>query len=147
MKLSFSCIACGSIAFVWLTSLMFQTTEPNSFTEVARSTPQELLQTVSYEVPVSKATGENEPGIVKEKPASGRFVEIEGGYMVPYTTTIPGTEIKFEMIPVPGGKFMMGSPEDEDDRRDDVFVSAARFLSGLMNIGNRRSVSRTKWSP
>jgi len=119
VKLSFSCIACGSVAFICLTSLIFQATEPTTFTDVARSTPQELLQTVSYELPVSKVIGENEPGIVKEKPTSGRFVEIEGGYMVPYTATIPGTEIQFEMIPVPGGKFMMGSPEDEDDRRDD----------------------------
>ena len=119
MKLSFSCVACGSIAIVWLASLMFQATEPISFTEFSKSTPRELIQTVSYEAPTSKAVGENTLGIVKEKPTSGRFVEIEGGYMVPYTATIPGTEIQFEMIPVPGGKFMMGSPEDEDDRRDD----------------------------
>ena len=39
--------------------------------------------------------------------------------MVPYTATIPGTKIQFEMIPIPGGKFLMGSPEDEEDRRDD----------------------------
>lgn len=58
-------------------------------------------------------------GIAKEKPANGPFVKIEGGYMVPYKTMIPGTEIPFEMIPVPGGEFVMGSPEDEDDRRDD----------------------------
>ncbi len=119
MKLSFSCIACGIVAFVWLTSMVFQTDESTSFTEFSNSTSRELLQTVSYEVPVSKATSETGPGIVKEKPASGQFVEIEGGYMVPYTATIPGTKIQFEMIPIPGGKFLMGSPEDEEDRRDD----------------------------
>ena len=59
------------------------------------------------------------PGIVKEKPAEGRFVETDQGYMVPYTATIPGTDVTFEMVPIPGGKFQMGSPEDEEDRRDD----------------------------
>lgn len=59
------------------------------------------------------------PGISKEKPAEGPSVEIDGGYMVPYTVTIPGTEVEFKMIPVPGGSFLLGSPEDEADRADD----------------------------
>ncbi|QDV36008.1 formylglycine-generating enzyme family protein [Tautonia plasticadhaerens] len=36
--------------------------------------------------------------------------------MKPYTETIPGTDISFEMVPIPGGTFTMGSPEDEPDR-------------------------------
>ena len=63
----------------------------------------------------SKAT----VGISKEKPADGPSVKVEGGYMVPYTVTIPGTEVSFRMIPVPGGSFLLGSPEDEEDRSDD----------------------------
>ncbi|MEZ6044529.1 MAG: formylglycine-generating enzyme family protein [Planctomycetaceae bacterium] len=39
--------------------------------------------------------------------------------MKPYKQVIPGTEIKFEMVPIPGGTFTMGSPEDEADRADD----------------------------
>ena len=39
--------------------------------------------------------------------------------MVPYETTIPGTKIKFTMVPIPGGKFVMGSPADEPGRKDD----------------------------
>lgn len=58
-------------------------------------------------------------GIVKEQPADGRFVKTDQGFMVPYTTTIPGTEVEFEMVPIPGGTFLMGSPESEDDRRSD----------------------------
>jgi formylglycine-generating enzyme required for sulfatase activity len=38
--------------------------------------------------------------------------------MVPYTVTIPGTEATFEMLPIPGGVGVVGSPEDEDDRED-----------------------------
>ncbi|RUL84208.1 formylglycine-generating enzyme family protein, partial [Tautonia sociabilis] len=36
--------------------------------------------------------------------------------MKPYTETIPGTDLSFEMVPIPGGTFLMGSPEDEPDR-------------------------------
>ncbi len=58
-------------------------------------------------------------GIVTEEPKEKPFVKIDGGYMVPYTTKIPGTEIEFTMMPIQGGKFTMGSPDDEDDRLDD----------------------------
>ena len=58
-------------------------------------------------------------GITKTKPANGPSVEVDGGFMVPYIEKIPGTDLTFEMIPIPGGTFMMGSPEDEEDRRDD----------------------------
>lgn len=63
--------------------------------------------------------GELPQGMQKNKPSSGRFVETDQGFMVPYKTVIPGTEIEFEMIPIPGGKFMLGSPTDEADRRED----------------------------
>lgn len=59
------------------------------------------------------------PGISKEKPSSGPSVQVDGGYMVPYTARIPGTDVDFEMIPVPGGTFLFGSPDDEEDRGDD----------------------------
>ena len=65
------------------------------------------------------AAQESTLGLVKEKPESGPFVKIEQGYMVPYKTMIPGTDIPFEMVPVPGGKFTMGSPDDEDGRNED----------------------------
>jgi len=65
--------------------------------------------------PVSKS----EPGIVAQKPDQGRFVEIKNGYMVPYTAKIPGSEVEFSMVPIAGGEFTMGSPDDEEDRRDD----------------------------
>ena len=39
--------------------------------------------------------------------------------MVPYDTTIPGTDVVFRMIPIPGGQFVMGSPEDEPGRSAD----------------------------
>jgi formylglycine-generating enzyme required for sulfatase activity len=39
--------------------------------------------------------------------------------MKPYVETTPGTDIKFEMIPIPGGAFDMGSPASEDKRGED----------------------------
>jgi formylglycine-generating enzyme required for sulfatase activity len=36
-----------------------------------------------------------------------------------YVETIPSSNVKFEMVPVPGGTFMMGSPDTEPGRRPD----------------------------
>lgn len=36
-----------------------------------------------------------------------------------YTERIPGTDIEFEMVAIPGGTFQMGSPESEENRRAD----------------------------
>lgn len=77
-------------------------------------------------------------GIVPEPPAGVRAVKIDGGYMVPYTEKIPGTEITFEMIPVPGGEFLMGSPANEADRTDDegpqVRVKVEPFWMGKCEV-------------
>ncbi len=59
------------------------------------------------------------PGLVPTRPASGFAIETEKGFMVPYTATIPGTQITFEMIPIPGGEFMLGSPMTEPGRKAD----------------------------
>lgn len=39
--------------------------------------------------------------------------------MKEYTGTIPKTGVKYDMVPIPGGEFLMGSPEDESGRFDD----------------------------
>ncbi len=36
--------------------------------------------------------------------------------MKPYTDAIPGTTLTFEMVPIPGGEFLMGSPPNEPGR-------------------------------
>lgn len=36
-----------------------------------------------------------------------------------YKQVIPGTEVEFEMVPIPGGTFTMGSPEEEEGRAED----------------------------
>jgi formylglycine-generating enzyme required for sulfatase activity len=36
-----------------------------------------------------------------------------------YTNTVPGTDVKYEMVPIPAGEFVMGSPENEKERKKD----------------------------
>lgn len=55
-------------------------------------------------------------GLQKEKPSEGRFVKTERGYMVPYTAMLPGTEIAYEMVPVPAGTLRWGSSLTETGR-------------------------------
>jgi len=38
--------------------------------------------------------------------------------VVRYAEQIPGTSVTFEMAPIPGGEFLMGSPEDEPGRTE-----------------------------
>ena len=58
-------------------------------------------------------------GLVEVKPAEGPSIATESGFMVPYTEEIPGTKVTFEMIPIPGGEFLLGSPADEAERNED----------------------------
>ena len=39
--------------------------------------------------------------------------------MKPYTNDIPGTQVSFAMMPIPGGEFVMGSPDNEAGRKPD----------------------------
>ncbi|MSU56741.1 MAG: formylglycine-generating enzyme family protein [Pedosphaera sp.] len=39
--------------------------------------------------------------------------------MKPYTNTIPGSEVEYQMVPIPAGEFTMGSPEAEKERKPD----------------------------
>lgn len=88
------------------------------FNEVKRSILflASLLLLVGIEMPVAFG---NPPGVVVEKPKDGHFVEFEGQFLVPYTVKIPGTNVSFEMIPVPPGTFTMGSPDDASGRGED----------------------------
>ncbi|MCS7017776.1 MAG: SUMF1/EgtB/PvdO family nonheme iron enzyme [Cytophagales bacterium] len=45
--------------------------------------------------------------------------KLETGVHQAYTETIPGTQLSFRMVPIPAGKFLMGSPASEPNRRDD----------------------------
>src|SRR5262249_14340917 len=36
-----------------------------------------------------------------------------------YTEIIPGTKVTFDMVAIPGGEFVMGSPPSEKERKDE----------------------------
>ncbi len=73
----------------------------------------------SAETVVKDIVAEDIPGITREQPSKEPFVKVDSGFMVPYTFTIPGTDIEIDMVPIPGGTFKMGSPETESDRNPD----------------------------
>ena len=50
---------------------------------------------------------------------SVRLVADADKEMQAYSNTIPGSEISYDMVPIPGSKFKMGSPEDEPGRKPD----------------------------
>lgn len=56
---------------------------------------------------------ENQPGAVpiSDNPSDG--------FMIPYQQTIPGTDVVFDMVPIPGGEFLIGSPDTESGHQAD----------------------------
>src|SRR6516162_3801882 len=59
-------------------------------------------------------------GIGTWMPATALNQEPAGGVeFKPYVETIPGSSVKFEMLPIPAGTFLMGSPASEAGRGAD----------------------------
>jgi len=58
--------------------------------------------------------------------------------MKAYTEAVPGTDLKFGMAPIPGGKFLMGSPAGEKGHKDDegpqVEVTIEPFWMGTHEV-------------
>jgi formylglycine-generating enzyme len=81
-----------------------------------------LSASVSAQDSPAKPTAANTTnlGIVTTKPETGPFVALpDGTFMVPYTQRMESTDIAFEMIPIPGGELVIGSPDDEANRSED----------------------------
>ena len=80
----------------------------------------------------------NRLGIVSEKPANGRFVKTDAGFMVPYSFTIPGTNVQIDMVPIPAGTVRVGSPAYEVGREEyegpQVDVAIEPFWMGKYEI-------------
>ena len=58
-------------------------------------------------------------GRAEQPPAAGPFVKTPTAYLVPYTQSIPGSDVTFQMAPIAGGRTTIGSPPDESGRRSD----------------------------
>ncbi len=59
------------------------------------------------------------PGLVTDRPTAGRFVQLGDQWMVPYVVTIPDTDVTFLMQPIPGGEYLMGSPDSDPNHQSD----------------------------
>ncbi|MEN6498751.1 MAG: formylglycine-generating enzyme family protein [Thermoguttaceae bacterium] len=73
----------------------------------------------------------------KPAPAENADAKTEAE-MKAYTEALPGTDLKFGMAPIPGGKFLMGSPAGEKGHKDDegpqVEVTIDPFWMGIHEI-------------
>lgn len=70
-----------------------------------------FLLTALCLIPVSVQAADLPLGLAASQPQSGRFVETDDGFMVPFTLTIPGTDVEFIMEPVPGGEITVGTDQ------------------------------------
>ncbi len=68
------------------------------------------LLIVAFLLLLSSASAQNPIGIRTKRPSSGRAIETNQGWMVPYTQTIPGCDIAFEMMPIPAGEMELEIP-------------------------------------
>jgi formylglycine-generating enzyme required for sulfatase activity len=100
---------------------------PNFLSQTARWSLATILIVVSLSLPASlrgaqdnEANKANTLGISKTQPDSGPFVKLaDDAFMVPYSHSVEGTEVSFEMIPIPGGKATIGSPDEQPGRSQD----------------------------
>jgi len=102
-------------------------THPTLLRQTARWSLATILIVVSLSLPASlrgaqdnEANKANTLGISKTQPDSGPFVKLaDDAFMVPYSHSVEGTEVSFEMIPIPGGKATIGSPDEQPGRSQD----------------------------
>ena len=93
---------------------------PNLPGQPGAAVPQENTETVSK--PKPEPTDPTLEVAVKhmpkpvENPAADAKTEQN---MKPYAEKIVGTDVIFDMVPIPGGVFKLGSPADEEGRKDD----------------------------
>ncbi|MFQ5504950.1 MAG: formylglycine-generating enzyme family protein [Planctomycetota bacterium] len=96
---------------------------PRASAPSARSLSYALLALVSLAV----------SGAAQREPPAPRPAEFQ-----PYTMQIPGTEVRFTMLPIPAGEFLMGSPKAEPKRKRDegpqVRVRIAAFWMGSHEV-------------
>ena len=100
---------------------------PTFLSQTARWSLTTFLLVVSLSMPASlrgaqdnEASKANTLGISKTQPESGPFVKLaDDAFMVPYSHRVEGTEVSFDMIPIPGGKTTIGSPDEQPGRSQD----------------------------
>ena len=70
------------------------------------------------------------PGVVTERPAEGRYVEVAGAFLVPHVVVIPGSDVSFHMEPIPGGPTELTNP----DGGETIRVELAPYWIGRCEV-------------
>ena len=87
---------------------------------------------------IERAAGKTTIGLRPTAAEEGTSLKTEQGFMVAYRQQIPGTDITFEMIPIPAGSFLLGSPAAEAGRGKDegptVRVKVPAFWMGKCEV-------------
>jgi formylglycine-generating enzyme required for sulfatase activity len=78
-----------------------------------------------------KSTGQ---AVAVNKQATPAQATGKSSDLKPYLETIAGTRVKFDMVPVSGGKFFLGSPENESERNADEGPQIQPFWMGAMEV-------------
>lgn len=85
---------------------------------------------------MSSLRSQERVGLLPTEPASRPFVKTDHGYMVPFHVTIPGSDVTFEMIPIPGGTIRLqgDQPSRQRGAMPDVEVKIAPFWMGRHEV-------------
>jgi len=62
--------------------------------------------------------------------------------MKPYTEKLTGTEVTFDMVPIPGGEYVMGSPDSEAGRNPDEGPQHTMKIAPLLDGEVRGDLGR-----
>ena len=87
--------------------------------DVPNSSCRELPKPVTVAAQAATATPAAKPKAPAAKPAPPKKTAASAAAMKPYTETIPGADVTFDMLPIPAGTFVMGSPDSEAGRKKD----------------------------
>jgi formylglycine-generating enzyme required for sulfatase activity len=86
----------------------------------------------------SRFAGADDKGSDAQPAGAKTSASVKPADMKPFTQSIPGTEASFDLVPIPGGSFRMGSPTSEPKRHDDegpqVEVEVDPFYMGKYEV-------------
>ena len=93
--------------------------------------PQWILSAFVYGMFVVNVLGSSQQAAADDK-------QPNQSAMKPYTEEVTGIDVKFDMVPIPGGEYLMGSPKSEADRNEDegpqVKVKIEPFWMGKYEV-------------
>ena len=105
-----------------LSLLLVSCCERETYAHLKIETPQQEVATKPTETSIT-ITGEMPLPQRRFLPVTKKvhaLIRPHSGEMKPYTETVPRADnAKFDLVPIPGGTFTIGSPADEPNRNDD----------------------------